>query len=832
MTDKIFTHIENAFIEIGYKRNLIQNNYKYADLFAHGVPVRTIERAVFAQSPFDYRSACFGIHIAEDNTPSDIITRRLKALGAPQIFIIRNGTTERWIITEKEAIFRDNYRTNNLPHVITQNRQKWNPETVLRAKSGFAQPEPIQLDFVDIGLLPALENEAANKIDSMLKVILNHAENDYKRQKISFDASTIFRIVFSLLAAKLLKDRDISNAANIDFSIPDSPLQVVYNHYGRSLKTTAQSIPAPTLKTISREIGESFSLRNISVDTLTYIYENTFVSPETRQNLGIHSTPSYVADYVLSQIPIEELPRTQWHVTDPMSGHSIFLIAAMRRMRDLLPRDWGGQQRHNFFAEHLHGVEIDAFSVEVGRMCMMLADFPEPNGWDLKEGDVFAGKTLEKIISKTTILVGNPPFEKIKDWRPETPKPKELLKRALPALANKSFIGLVLPRSFADGSDYKHERKFIFDNFELISLTTLPDRVFLHSDAETITIVARKNETRGSVQVLYKEVKDQQREEFRMKRRVSWEDKVPQSYFVSKMQNRMIVPLLREIWEELQGNLRFKAIADIKIGVQHRSHLGKHLKEVYNLNPFPGSKPGICKVTSGFTQYAANDVVHISTNNKFRRFEDSEAWNLPWDKPKVIVPASRMSRGAWRYAAVVDKEKRIATRRFYAIWPKSEDFNVELLAALLNSPIAEAFVYAHSSKRDIPKWIYGEIPIPFQLQDAKQAIEMLVGEYLTCRGAENKAKKILLEIDAQILKLYNLPPRLERQLLNIFWGHQRPVPFQFEGYIPLEIESWIPLHMYLSENYKEATQETILKKIPVIDDAAFIKYLKSLGREK
>ncbi len=43
---------------------------------------------------------------------------------------------------------------------------------------------------------------------------------------------------------------------------------------------------------------------SISVDTLTYIYENTFVSPESRQKLGIYSTPSYVADYVMSQIPI------------------------------------------------------------------------------------------------------------------------------------------------------------------------------------------------------------------------------------------------------------------------------------------------------------------------------------------------------------------------------------------------------------------------------------------------------------------------------------------------------------------------------------------------
>jgi len=91
---------------------------------------------------------------------------------------------------------------------------------------------------------------------------------------------------------------------------------------------------------------------------------------------------------------------------------------------------------------------------------------------------------------------------------------------------------------------------------------------------------------------------------------------------------------------------------------------------------------------------------------KYRRFETSKAWDLPWDKPKVIVPASRMSRCPWRYAAAIDKSGRIVSRRFYGIWPKSEIFDVTTLAALLNSPIVEAFTYAHSFQKDIPKRVY------------------------------------------------------------------------------------------------------------------------------
>jgi len=53
------------------------------------------------------------------------------------------------------------------------------------------------------------------------------------------------------------------------------------------------------------------------------------------------------------------------------------------------------------------------------------------------------------------ILVANPPFEIIEDRNPKILKPVEILRRSLPVLPNNAFVGLVLPRSFVDGSDYK-----------------------------------------------------------------------------------------------------------------------------------------------------------------------------------------------------------------------------------------------------------------------------------------------------------------------------------------------------------------------------------------
>lgn len=835
MTDKIISQVENAFIRIGYRQNLLQRDYKYVDLFSSDMPIRTVKYAIFGQEPFDYRSACFGIQLAEPNRSTDVIVNELKSLGAPHVFIINNGETERWAITEREPIFQEAYETASLPNVIIQNQRNWEPQAIIRAKSGFVRPRPRQLDFIDIGLLPALDYEASQKIDHLLQAVLNYAEEDFQGRGLPFDAPAVFQVVFSLLAAKVLKDRNIRNSNGINFSIPQTALKAVYDHYGFSLTIPASKIPKLTLESISKKIGKIFPLNNISVDTLTYIYENSFVSPKSRKELGIHSTPSYIADYILSQIPIDSLQRDQWHVTDPMCGHGIFLIAAMRRMKSLLPGDWNGKQRHTFFVSHLHGIEIDPFSVEVARMCLMLSDFPEPNGWDLKIHDIFADKVLENSMDKTMILVGNPPFESIKGRRPEIPKPVEFLRRALPILPNNALIGLVLPRSFVDSSDSKKERDVFLSDFEIISLTCLPDRIFLHSDAETAIIVAQKQRSQGKGNVLYREVKDSGREDFRIRHRVTWEDNVPQSYLKDKMQGRFVVPLLREIWERLEEHTKLGEIVDISIGVQYKPNLGKEkLSEIICEKPFPSSKPGISNVTRGFMQFVAKDTCYMSTDRQYRRFETSTAWDLPWDKPKIIVPASPMSRGPWRYAAAIDKKGRIVGRRFYSIWSKSSNLGVEVLAAFLNSPIAQAYVYTYSSKRDITKYIYSGIPIPSDVSTAKPILNFLVNQYMKYYKEKNLegAKKILLQIDAEILKLYKLPPRLERQLLDIFWGHQRPVPFEFKGYIPPEINAWIPLHIYMSEQFNNATPDKIMERIPIIRDIEFINYLKKLGTEE
>lgn len=831
INDRVLSSIKEAFSSIGYKNNLMRKNYTYTDFLVPDSPsIRTIDLGIFGHEPLDYRSACFGIYCIKENDVYDKAINDLRSFGATQYFIVLNGKTERWANKEKTISRIDQFDTKNLISLIKKNEKYWNPDEIIRAKSGFQKPKAQQLDFIDTGLLPALEHEASQKIDLLIKDILNYTETEFKKKGLRFNASNVFRIVFRLLAAKLLYDSNIQTKANIDFSQPQSTLDAVLEYYGKISGLKSNVLPPKILKKISEKVGSTFSLRNLSVDTLTYIYENTFVSPATRKELGIHSTPSYIADYVLSQMPIEDIPRSRWDVLDPMCGHGIFLIAAMRRIRSLLPKNLGGHQRHKFFVKHLSGIEIDSFSVEVAKMCLMLADFPEKDSWNLKRHDIFKGRTLEQHMSKTMILIGNPPFEKIQNRTPEIPKPIELLRRCLPALPKGALIGLILPKSILDGNDYKKEREQLLENFTILSITTLPDRVFYYSDAETVVLIAKKQKKKiKENMVTYQEVKDSGREDFKLHFRTTWKDNVSQSYFVRR-KNILLLPLMRELWERLETYDTLIDVAEIKTGVEYEP--GISTGKLFRSEPFPDSRPGIVKITDTFRQFRATNIKYMATKKEVRRKMVPGAWNLNWDRPKVILPKSRMSRGIWKYAAAIDYKGLLVSRRFFSVWTKKDEIGIELIAAILNSPLAQAFVYSHSTQRDIPKRVYSLIPIPKNLQSVNTLIKALVKKYLKLeKQHKEEAKKVLLQIDAEILKLYELPPKLERKLLDIFWGQQRCVFCNFPGYIEPEIASWIPLHVYISEKFRKTTPEKILNNMPVIDDKEFIDYLKGIGTE-
>ncbi len=83
------------------------------------------------------------------------------------------------------------------------------------------------------------------------------------------------------------------------------------------------------------------------------------------------------------------------------------------------------------------------------------------------------------------------------------------------------------------------------------------------------------------------------------------------------------------------------------------------------------------------------------------------------------------------------------------------------------------------------------------------------------RAMKHPDLETILQIDAEILRGYNLPPRLERRLLLRFEGEERRGIPSFQGYYPADFDSALPLHQVLTELTDDYRADRLLERVPV-----------------
>jgi hypothetical protein len=59
-------------------------------------------------------------------------------------------------------------------------------------------------------------------------------------------------------------------------------------------------------------------------------------------------------------------------------------------VRKRIEEVFGWMKRHEFLVKRISGDEIDAFACEVATLSLILADYPNANGWKVSERDLFA----------------------------------------------------------------------------------------------------------------------------------------------------------------------------------------------------------------------------------------------------------------------------------------------------------------------------------------------------------------------------------------------------------------------------------------------------------
>jgi len=789
--------------------------------------------AGFAQRPFDTRSACFAATDVVTSPEED--ARACRNIGAPLTFLCHQGHLLWWGQTDRAAYQIGNpVPMNRLEGFFREHADDFAPKTIYRAKTLGRFDKAYERSFVDLGLMPLVEKEAGQAIEGLLLECVAQARDalGWPKQVDLTQGRWLVKSVFWLLGAKMLHDKEVEGFIRLDFGDVDEIFARVATHYGESAEGLVASQPKRrALVGVAARIARAADLQLATTEALAYVYENTLISDEVRAEFGTHSTPIYLKDYILGQLApwIEQLHQDERSVFEPACGPGAFLIAAIRLLTSLLPSDMAEPSaRKRYLRDRVRGYDVDDFAIEIARLSLTLTDIPNPNGWSLKPADLFESDLIERAARQSTILLANPPFQDFntaqragyarKFRRPQfLNKTAEVLHRALSAMPKGGVFGVVVPQTLLHDSNATSFRRLLAEQFELQELCLFPDKVFNFADQESAVLIGRKHPpaSASSTRIRYRRVRERQMELFRKSYDVTSEVWVNQRRFKQADDFDLRVPDLESVWE--QCNLLPKLADFVKVG-QGFSHIGE------NRPRFPAGSKTVSderfdRAVEGFANLGRAIQTHQLPPLKWLNLSEdvmgASRSGTELDTPQILLNEAPVQRAPWCLRAMIDRVGRPARTSFTIVRPLTTAISLEFLWALLNSPFANAFAYAHSSKWHILTGTWHKFPVPKVDPTSIQRIETAVRDYLDwaarhdadvpLRSEDTRTeeaetlRELQWRIDAEILLLYELPVELERQLLDYFSGWRRVgVPYQQDRYFPEGFDEPISLADYLA----------------------------------
>lgn len=809
---------------IGYKGPLLEEDYGFPDWFSSQVVEWKVAAAAFAQTPISYDSACIGVVHANGLNHESLINR-CRALGAPIILEVDGPEIREWSVSRKENDHGlvDTYHADHLTEMFASRAADWRPQNVFRLKNIGSYQWNQQLALF-VGLLPELEERIQAKLDPLLRDTLSKVRRSYVDSSGKEpNAAQIFKLIFWTLTAKVFYDRQVGIFARLSGN-SEELLAAVARHYRedmpRLLTREARQIAAD-------RIWNDFDFRNLSVEVLAQIWSSTLVDDETKIKLSIHRTSRSIVRYIVERIPFDHTGEDRRIILEPCSGSGVFLLGAMNALRQNL---FGADalERHQYFVQHLAGIEADPFAVEISRLALTLGDFPNPNGWDIIQGDVFDNTVSASYLQRAGVVLCNPPYsdfdiEERKHYGVQyVQRPAAVLRHVLDHLHPEGVLGFVLPRNFVDGRGaYAEVRELIAKRFASIEITILPDRAFA-ADSEIAILIATDPIPHTSCRVVNRKVNDDASSWSQFEESHTVSSEYAAEFSADEARRSLLVPELPEVWNFLVNYPTLGEVAELHRGIEWNLPLtlkggaetGNRSKLVRD-QPADGFRLGIAPKTD-FSVFEQPRLVYLNFKPEVQR---GSAWKYNWNQPKAILNKTARSRGRWRVAAFPDSMGLACYQTYTGVWPKSHSLDEWSLSAILNSPVVNAFIATREGKTDVTLETLSLVPVPRFTEAQRVTLRGLIKEYqritstLALAEVAGTAEATLKQIDATVLAGYRMPPRIERQLLDFFTGQPRAIKHPFSEYFPEDCSVYFPLAEYLSPDFHAASSSELLKRI-------------------
>lgn len=789
--------------EAGFDSQLIERDYRFAQR-------QSIPLAGFAYRPLDARSACIGV-VTADASSRDVSAYR--GLGAPLLLVESDRTFDLWRVAtskEKDRRIAEDLTLDGLGRFFRQKPEILRPHRIYEAKT-VARVEKAQnqldlfAEFVDPDLLPFVEGNIGERLTSAVVDGIRMLVNEFGPEE------WVIKAVFRLMAGKVLRDKSVPGFKSLTLSNVTDVLKKVERHYGSFDPLRLNKRKASALQQVMSEVQRLGDLRNLTTESLGDVYEQALITKDIRRIHGTHKTPGYLVDYVVWQLAkwIEEIPVDDLQFFEPGCGHAPFLVSLMRLLRTL---NVEVSELSHFFRERFTGVDNDPFALEIARLSLTLADEPNPDGWHgLSFADMYEVGFLEQAAANSTVMLTNPPYE--------SRKAEELLYRTLPNLPVGAVFGAVVPATLllSDKPRAISLREWMIENCQLAEIDLFPDGLFTFGDHECAVLLGRvlqRGTVTKSLQSRLRRVRDTDsaRSAFQLDYQFSTTRLSAQGELQQNVDCALwTAEFQAEIWSYLRNNPRLSTIADVNKGLEHKGRGRPKDAKTVDDEPFPGGRLGFTSSIGDWGLHSCPPMKYLSLRPESIRRPGTGTDCVP----QLLLNYHPVSRKCWTLKPFVDEVGHPFQSNFLSIRARSK-LPHAYLWAILASPIANLFVHLHTLKRNIVPRILGRLPVPEVAPADIEHVVLLADRYLSRARtgkrdmfnsdgySASELTSLLLAIDAEVLRLYRLPAKSERLLLEQFRGQQRPgVPVPFKEFYPQDTPD-VPLYALYSQSYQRA----------------------------
>ena len=283
------------------------------------------------------------------------------------------------------------------------------------------------------------------------------------------------------------------------------------------------------------------------------------------------------------------------------------------------------------------------------------------------------------------------------------------------------------------------------------------------------------------------------------------------------------VAALRQVWEYLEPLPRVGDFFATCVGIKWHDDV-----RLFSEKPSTGFGP-VLHAAKGTRQFRVARPVWLECHESALK---GESVGLPWNAPKLIARVRLRGHEPWSIAAMSDTSGLICSRDHLALWPRdpADAASLAAFAAVLNGPVANALLAPLLPRQGVPIKALERIPVPAKLADDLSA---LVDEYvrelecdLLADRRNERLNALLMEVDAAVLSAYDLPARLENELLSYFSADGRPVAHEWQHWnAPDDAIAGLTLAERLSGRYDCAVSiGAVFAPLPADEAAALRAY--------